>query len=72
MSERCSDECLFHWPAVLKAAATPWESRFAKEIDEKARKPWWRPTPKQLTIMCRMTDEVFYGTRRKDEVIERV
>lgn len=60
MSERCADECLFHWPAVQKAAEGRWETGFAAEVAERARKPWWRPTAKQLTIMRRMVDELFY------------
>lgn len=61
MNPRCSDECLIHWPAVCAAARGAWERRFAGEIAEKARKPWWRPTARQLEVMNRMVDALFYA-----------
>jgi hypothetical protein len=56
---RCSDACLFHWPAVVRAARTDFERRFARDIEVKARAPWWKPKPKQLTLMQRMVDDLF-------------
>ncbi|MBL4915682.1 hypothetical protein [Szabonella alba] len=68
MTGRCSDECLIFWDAVQKAARNRWEQQFASEIAAKAEKPWWRPSAKQLSIMQRMTDELFYGPQH--ELIE--
>lgn len=59
MTGRCSDACLMHWHAVVRAVRSDWDSRFAREIEEKARVPWWKPTPKQLTVMQRMVDDLF-------------
>lgn len=61
MHDRCADECLFWWDVVQRAALSPWERQFASQIASKAEKPWWRPTDKQLRIMRRMVDQVFYG-----------
>ncbi|SEN29102.1 hypothetical protein SAMN04488103_104115 [Gemmobacter aquatilis] len=71
MKERCAEECLFHWSAVVKAASSGWEQQFAAEIAKKAEKPWWRPTAKQLVIMRRMTDALFYGDAASLIEVER-
>lgn len=68
MKERCAEECLFHWSAVVKAARSGWDQQFAAEIAKKAEKPWWRPTAKQLVLMRYMTDALFYGDA--DSLIE--
>ncbi|HBD91550.1 MAG: hypothetical protein A2092_15460 [Rhodobacteraceae bacterium GWE1_64_9] len=71
MKERCAEECLFHWSAVVKAAGSGWDQQFAAEIAKKAEKPWWRPTAKQLVIMRRMTDALFYGDSASLIEVER-
>lgn len=70
MSGRCSDACLIHWHAVSAAARGAWERKFAGEIAEKAQKPWWRPTARQLEVMNRMVDALFYE-RGNNPLIER-
>ena len=59
MRPRIAEECLFHWSAVVRAADTAWDQKFAREIADKAIKPWWKPSAKQLAVMQRMTDELF-------------
>ena len=54
------DRLLWHWPTVLRAAqvaGNEWARNFARSIARQARRPDWRPSPKQLRLMGLMVAE---------------
>lgn len=56
---RTAEECLFHWPTVLRLATDEWAKGFAASIAKQSQRPRWQPTDKQLSLMRRMVGELF-------------
>lgn len=59
---------LHHMPGVVAQAENEWAANFARSIIRQARRPSWRPSPKQEAIMQRLVSELF--TASDFEVIE--
>lgn len=62
MNQRELDELMFcDWPRVVQRAlrdGDAWAKGFALSIRKQAKKPDWRPSPKQAALMRRMVAEV--------------
>ena len=48
---RSIDELIFRMPAVARQSTDQWTRDFALSILRQARRPSWRPSPKQTGIM---------------------
>lgn len=59
---RSLDELLALWPAVLRSAESEWQRSFAMSIARQGRRRTWQPSPKQLSLMRRMVDDLFTGS----------
>ncbi|SDL72365.1 hypothetical protein [Aliiruegeria lutimaris] len=57
-------ELLSRWPAVTKAAPSGWPADFAAVIAVQSRRRGWKPSPKQMELMQRMTT-VLLSPRRE-------
>ena len=73
MTEYELDEILtLYWPRVLRQVMAPegneWERGFALSIARAGKRPGWRPTPKQESIMRRMVAELFTHTQEEGEL----
>ena len=67
MTERCLDHLLTLMPMVRREAQNEWARNFAGSIMRQAKRPSWRPTPKQEAIMQRLASELF--TAREEDVV---
>ena len=59
MTRRTLDHLLYRWPDVYRTATDPWAKGFAGSVLRQARRPDWRPTPRQEAVMQRMVSELF-------------
>lgn len=60
MTDDHLEQTLFRWPGVLRACMAgddDWLKGFAKSIARHAKRPAWRPTPKQAALMTRLVRE---------------
>lgn len=55
------ERVLWSWPTVIEKAETDWARSFARSIAAQARKPKWRPSPKQLSLMKEMVAQLYRG-----------
>ena len=67
-AERTTEECLFHWNLVIKAATDEWAKNFAKSIMKQSRRRGWQPTAKQLARMRVMVSDLFVRSAADDEL----
>lgn len=51
------DRLLFSWPRVI-ADASGWSRGFALSIQRDRKKPDWRPSARQLSVMRRLVAEL--------------
>ncbi|MFN3275826.1 MAG: hypothetical protein ACK41U_14280 [Paracoccus sp. (in: a-proteobacteria)] len=51
------DRLLFSWPRVI-ADASGWSRGFALSIQRDRKKPDWRPSDRQLSVMRRLVAEL--------------
>lgn len=56
------DELLWTMPYIVKAAPNAWARGFALSILGSAKRPGWRPSPKQHSVMNRLVAQ-HYATR---------
>ncbi|TCP39806.1 hypothetical protein [Rhodovulum marinum] len=76
MTDRELDEIMtVHWPHVLRSVmadgSDEWIKGFAKSIAKHGKRPGWRPSARQASIMCRLVAEVRQSTAAELEVLER-
>ncbi|MFN4102000.1 MAG: hypothetical protein ACK4GT_19735 [Pararhodobacter sp.] len=65
------DRLLFSWPRVI-ADASGWSRGFALSIQRDRKKPGWRPTDRQLSVMRRLVAELPQTVGEDDpDLIER-
>ncbi len=76
MTDRELDEMMhLDWPIVVKRAmrdGDDWVRSFALSIKRQAKRPDWRPTPKQAALMRAMVTEARRGAGGDDpgELVE--
>ena len=71
MTERCLDHLIDLMPTVRREAQNEWAKSFAGSIMRQAKRPSWRPSPKQEAIMHRLADDLFTEADAGDvELIE--
>lgn len=58
MTEQELEEIMLEWRGVFRWATDPWAISFARSILRHAKRPDWRPSPKQAGMMRRMIAEV--------------
>lgn len=75
MTELELDEIItVHWGSVLRRVMTDgddWSKGFVRSIARHAKRPTWRPTPKQAALMRRFVTELGTAPEKEIEVIER-
>ncbi len=64
------ERALHHMPAVAERATNTWAAGFARSIIRQSRRPGWKPTPKQATILRRLLAEFFADAGDDAPVIE--
>jgi len=63
-----------HWPRVMRRAmrdGDEWAQGFAKSIARHGKRPSWRPSLKQASIMRRMINDLATAPDDELELIER-
>ena len=63
------ERLLHHMPTVARGATNTWASGFAWSIVRQGKRPGWRPSPKQLSIMRRLVSDLFANTDEEGELI---
>jgi hypothetical protein len=64
LPERCVNPLLNYMPAIASSATDEWARNFALSMMRQARRPRWRPTPKQESMMRCMVAELFATSDR--------
>jgi hypothetical protein len=75
MTERELDELLtWRWPMVVRRAmagdADEWAQDFVKSIARQAKRPRWRPTPRQAAVMQALAVELTGAPEDEPDLIE--
>lgn len=64
------ERLLHHMPAIAKGTTNEWATGFARSILRQAKRPGWRPSTKQLSMMRRLISDLFaHGTEEEGELI---
>lgn len=76
MTELELDEILtVRWPIVVRRtmadASDDWVKGFVRSIARQGKRPAWRPTPKQESLMRRLVAEVGNRPEQTADLIER-
>ena len=66
MTQRCLDDLISQMPAIIRHSQSEWAKGFAGSILRQAKRPSWRPTPKQHAIMQRLVSDLFTGADAGD------
>ncbi|SNT23390.1 hypothetical protein [Antarctobacter heliothermus] len=66
------ERLIYYMPTVAERARGEWAHRFATSIVKQSKRPNWRPSPKQSSMMSRLVAEMFaHGKEEGDcNVIE--
>ena len=64
-------EVLLHHMRSTASSQVEWEADFARSVLRQAKRPGWKPSAKQLTIMERLVSEMFNETDEL-EVLEEI
>ena len=64
MTRRPIEVLLHHLPGVVARAENEWARGFALSLMRQAKRPTWKPSPKQLLLADKLVSELF----REDDV----
>lgn len=62
------DRLIYHMPAVAERAENTWAKGFALSVVRQSRRRNWKPSPKQLSVMCGLVSDLFtYASDEGDD-----
>ena len=64
-------DLILHYLRGVTSSDVEWEANFARSVIRQAKRPTWKPSPKQLAVMERLVGEMFNETGQL-EVLEEI